>query len=52
MANKGNTIWQQGAPSTLFGDKLNTELVAQDLAKLLLPVLTQDVRTLLRAALT
>lgn len=50
IANKGNTVWQQGAPSTLFGDKLNKELVAKDLAKLLLPVFVDEVRTVLLAA--
>lgn len=50
LAQKGNVIYQQGPPSALFADKLAPGLVAQELAKLLLPAFTEEVRSALRLA--
>jgi len=49
IAQKGTTIYQSGQPSNLFGARIGPDIVAADLAKLLLPVLREQVVSALRA---
>lgn len=50
IANQGTTIYQQGRPSQLFGARLAGDIVAAELAKLLLPVIREQVASALRVA--
>lgn len=50
IANKGTTIYQAGQPTGLFGQVIGADIAATELAKLLLPVFVDDVRTAIRAA--
>lgn len=50
IAQKGTLLYQAGQPSGLFGDHIGPAIVAQELAKLLLPVLHEQVVSALRAA--
>lgn len=50
IANSGTTIYQQGQPTGLFGQLIGPEIAAKELAKLLLPVFSDEVRTALRMA--
>lgn len=50
IASSGTTIYQAGQPTGLFGQVIGDNVPAQQLAKLLLPVFVEDVRSVLRAA--
>ncbi len=50
ISQKGTTIYQAGQPTGLFGEVIGESVPAQQLAKLLLPVFMEDVRSVLRTA--
>jgi hypothetical protein len=50
IAQNGTTIYQQGQPTGLFGLKIGPEIAATELAKVLLPVVREQVTTALRMA--
>ena len=51
IANKGNTVYQQGPPSKLFADILTADNVNAAVKSRIIPLLVEHVRTEVRAAL-
>jgi hypothetical protein len=50
IAQNGTTIYQQGQPTGLFGQFIGPDIAAKELARVLLPVFTDEVRSALRLA--
>ena len=51
IANSGNTVYQQGPPSKLFADILTADNVNAAVKSRIIPLLVEQVRTEVRAAL-
>ena len=52
IANKGNTVHQNGPPSSLFAKLLSPEAVMAGVKAIIFPLLVQDVQSQIRHALT
>jgi hypothetical protein len=50
IANNGSTIYRLGQPTGLFGEVIGENIPAQQLAKVLLPVVMDEVRSAIRLA--